>query len=52
MKGIAVYTPGIVRKVNLLLNKPSNVDFIDGEFKVVYTKNESTKVLSKAVLKL
>ena len=52
IKGVAVYTPGSLRRIKMLINKPKNVDFRNGVFKVVYAKNESTSVLSEAVLKL
>jgi hypothetical protein len=50
--GLAVYTPGIVRKVKMQLQKPEGINFSDGKFKVVFTQNESKKVLAEAELKL
>jgi len=52
IRGIAVYTPGTIRKVKMLLKKPNNINFFGGVFKVVYTKNESTEVITEAVLNL
>lgn len=46
--GLAVYTPGNIRKVKLQLQKPVGVNFIGGKFKVVYTVNESKKVIAEA----
>jgi hypothetical protein len=51
-RGVAVYTPGNVRKVKMLLQKPPDVDFNGGIFKVVYTQNEGKTVLAEAELKL
>jgi hypothetical protein len=50
--GLAVYTPGTVRKVKMQLQKPEGINFSDGKFKVVFTQNESKKVLAEAELKL
>lgn len=46
--GLAVYTPGNVRKVKMQLQKPEGVNFNDGKFKVVYTVNESKNVIAEA----
>lgn len=47
-KGLAVYTPGNFRKVNMQLQKPEGVTFNGGKFSVVYTQNESTKIIAEA----
>lgn len=47
-KGLAVYTPGYVRKVKMQLQKPEGINFSGGKFKVVYTVNESKKVITEA----
>ncbi|NOR28556.1 MAG: molecular chaperone [Lutibacter sp.] len=52
MKGVGVYTPGNLRILKIKLNKPATINFEGGEFKVIFTKNESKKVLAEAVLKL
>ncbi len=46
-KGVAVYTPGNLRKVKMQLQKPAGINFNDGNFKVVYTVNESKKVIAE-----
>lgn len=46
--GIAVYAPGTIRKIKILLPKPEGVTFKGGKFKVVYTKNESKEVIATA----
>lgn len=51
-KGIGLYTPGNLRHMNIKLNKPKNINFEEGHFKVVFTQNESKKVLTEAELKL
>jgi len=51
-KGIGVYAPGNFRNMKIKLNKPDNVNFIGGSFKVIFTENESKKVLTEAELKL
>ena len=50
VKGVAVYTPGEVRKVKIQLKTPKGITFIGGRFKVIYTVNESKKVLANAEL--
>ncbi|WP_298363717.1 molecular chaperone [uncultured Lutibacter sp.] len=52
LKGVGVYTPGNLRKMKLKLNKPENVTFDGGLFNVVFTENESKKVLATASLSL
>jgi hypothetical protein len=52
IKGVGVYTPGNLRIMKIRLNKPENIDFEGGIFKVIFTKNESKEVLSEANLKL
>ena len=51
-KGIAVYTPGNVRQVEMQLKKPEGISFNGGKFKVVYTQNESKTVIAEAELEL
>jgi hypothetical protein len=50
VKGVAVYTPGEVRKVKIQLKTPKGITFTGGTFKVVYTANESKKKLADAEL--
>ena len=52
MKGVGVYTPGKLRTMKIKLNKPAAINFIGGYFKIVFTQNESKKVLTEAILKL
>ena len=52
MKGVGVYTPGDYRNMKIKLNKPENTNFSGGSLKVVFTQNESKKVLTEAELKL
>jgi hypothetical protein len=52
MKGVGVYTPGDYRNLKIKMNKPENVNFSGGSLKVVFTQNESKKVLTEAELKL
>jgi len=50
VKGVAVYTPGKVRKVKIQLKTPKGITFTGGKFKVAYTANESKKILADAEL--
>jgi len=50
--GLSVYTPGKLRKVKMQLQKPEGVDFNNGKFKVVYTQNESKKVIAESEVQL
>lgn len=52
VKGIGLYLPGTVRNMKVTLNTLSNVDFRGGSFKVVFTENESKKILAEADLNL
>lgn len=52
IKGIGVYTPGNLRYMKIKINKPENVQFEGGHFKVVFKQNESKKILTEAELKL
>ncbi len=52
MKGVGVYTPGDFRNMKIKLNKPENINFSGGSLKVVFTQNESKKLLTEAELKL
>lgn len=51
-KGVGVYTPNQLRNMEIKLNKPANVNFAGGNFKVIYFQNESKKVLTEATFKL
>lgn len=51
-RGLAVYAPGNLRKVKIQLQKPEGVNFSDGKFKVVYTKNESKEIIAEAEQKI
>ena len=48
ISGVAVYTPGTIRKVKMQLQKPEGVNFSNGKFKVVYTVNKSKRVIAEA----
>jgi hypothetical protein len=50
VKGVAVYTPGKVRKVKIQLKTPKGITFTGGKFKVAYTANESKEILADAEL--
>jgi hypothetical protein len=50
VKGVAVYTPGEVRKVKIQLKTPKGITFTGGKFKVAYTANESKEILADAEL--
>lgn len=52
VRGIAVYTPGNVRKIKLAVQQPNGIHFSGGMFTVKYTQNESNKVLAEAALEL
>lgn len=52
IKGLGVYTPGNMRSVKMLLQKPNRIDFSSGKFEVVYTENEKKKIIAKAELTL
>lgn len=51
-RGLAVYTPGNVRKVKMLLQKPEGIDFSTGKFEVIYTVDESKRIIAEAGLEL
>lgn len=51
-QGLAVYTPGNVRKVKMLLQKQDGVNFSTGKFEVVYTENEKKELIAEAEIKL
>jgi hypothetical protein len=51
-RGLAVYTPGNVRKVKMLLQKPEGTDFGAGKFEVIYTADESKTIIAEAGLEL
>lgn len=46
--GMAVYTPGTIRKIKIQIQKPQGINFNDGKFRVVYTKNESNEIITQA----
>jgi hypothetical protein len=50
VKGVAVYTPGEVRKVKIQLKTPKGITFTGGKFKVANTANESKAILADAEL--
>lgn len=50
--GVAVYTPGSIRKVKMLLQKPEGIDFTNGKFEVVYTENKEKKIIAEAKIEL
>lgn len=52
VKGIGVYTPGVLRNMKIKLNKPANVNFTGGSFKVMCMQNESKTILSEGKLQL
>jgi hypothetical protein len=52
IKGLGVYVPGTIRNMAIKLNMPADVSFRGGSFKVVFTDNESKKILAEADLKL
>lgn len=52
MKGVGIYTPGDLRELKINLNKPENVNFSEGVLKVIFSQNESKKVLAEADLNL
>ncbi|MDP3916363.1 MAG: molecular chaperone [Bacteroidota bacterium] len=50
--GLAVYTPGKVRKVKMQVQKPDGTYFRAGKFEVVYTADESKTIIAQARLEL
>jgi P pilus assembly chaperone PapD len=52
VSGVAIYTPGTIRKVKMKLQKPEGVNFSNGKFKVVYTFNKSKKIIAETELEL
>ena len=48
VSGVAVYTPGTIRKVKMQMQKPEGQNFSDGKLKVVYTMSESKEVIAEA----
>lgn len=50
--GLAVYAPGTVRKVKMQLQKPEGINFSSGKFKVVYTENDSKRVITEVEVRL
>ena len=52
IKGVAVYTPGLLRKVKLKLDKTEQQNFSGGSFKIIYTQNESKKILAETEWKM
>ncbi len=51
-RGVAVYTPGHVRRVKMQLQKPEEVNFNAGKFELLFTENEGKKLIMKAKLTL
>lgn len=52
IKGVGVYTPGTLRKNIIALQKPKEINFEGGKFKVIYTENEDKAVLAEKELDL
>lgn len=52
ISGIAVYTPGEIRKVKIEVVPPTKRSFVSGKFKVVYRVNNKKEILAEAELKL
>lgn len=52
VKGIGLYLPGTTRNMIIKLNPPKGVDFKGGSFKVVFTENESKKILTEGTFSL
>lgn len=52
VKGVGVYTPGTFRNMKIKLNTPDHLNFKSGTFNVIFTQNESKKVLTEAEFKL
>lgn len=52
VKGIGLYVPGTIRNMSIKLNMPADVTLKGGSFKVVFSENESIKILAEADLKL
>lgn len=52
MKGVGLYTPGNLRIVKIKLEESEVINFEGGEFKVIFTENESKKILAEANLTL
>ncbi len=50
--GVAVYTPGNLRKVKMQLQKPEGVNFSGGKLTVVYAKHDGKKVFAETGLEL
>ena len=51
-QGVSVYTPGQIRKCKMELKKMVGVDYSKGKLKVVYSPENSIKVLAEAELVL
>ncbi|PQJ76272.1 fimbrial biogenesis chaperone [Polaribacter glomeratus] len=52
MQGVGVYTPGNFRTLKVKLQKPDKLSFNKGAFKIIFTANESKKILAEARLML
>ena len=50
--GIAVYTPGEVRKVKIQVEAPTKKAFVNGKFNVFYRVNKKEEIIAEAELKL
>lgn len=51
VKGMAVYTPGILRKIKIKL-EDKKINYSEGEIEVIYSKQGNGTVFVKSVLKL
>lgn len=51
-QGVSVYTPGLVRKCKMELKKMVGIDYSKGKIKVVYSTEDSRKILAEAELVL
>jgi hypothetical protein len=52
IQGVSVYTPGQIRKCKMELKKMVGIDYSKGKLKVVYSIEDSKKVLAEAELVL
>jgi hypothetical protein len=47
IKGVGIYTPGILRKNEIALQKPKNINFKGGVFQIIYTENDSNTIIAE-----
>ena len=52
VSGVAVYTPGEVRKVKIQVEAPTKKGFVNGKFNVFYRVNKKEEIIAEAELKL